>query len=931
MATLTVAGLGVAAAQYSTFGKNKLQTRDYQFRNYETEHFKVLYYAGGEALAEFAASAAEEHYETISRDLKMELDVKTPLLVYLSPGQFSETNVTTELIEEGVGGFSELLKNRIVVPFNGSYSDLYHVIGHELAHIFEFRMFYRSRLASLLGAISEFEVPLWIMEGFAEFQSGWANVGHETFMRDLLISGRLVPLVELNDTYGYLAYREGEAFFRYVEAKYGREKVYEFMHILKGKRSLDAAFSQTFGMSQERFGRDWEAWLKMRYWPQVTGLGRFDELCRRLTDHAKDGSVYNTAAAISPGGTMVAMISDRLEYVDCYVISATNGEVRRRLVRGGRSGGFEAMHLLRPGLAWSPDERLLALVVTARGRDNIALVDPRTGRVRRRISGNLDAIYSPKFSPDGRRLAFVGVKNGFSDIYAVAVGGGEPERLTYDMYEDRDPTFSPGGDSVVFVSDRPDPGDEWIPGKYAVWLRDQHGRTARLTGRGGFLGHPVFSSSGDYLLYTAADSAQNIYVLEMGSGRIVRRTRFIGEVSHLSITKDDRKLAFAYYSNVGWDIALMSDPLEKLPADTSPPEGYSVDTVAFEKSGLDFDKVKPVGFSLSLDYAVGAASYSPGTASGASGTVYLGFSDILGNHQFGVYTDLYGDILNSNAIVQYWLLPYRIDWGFTAFQLLDVPYYQPGAYLVQRVDRGLQAAAAYPLDRFTRVEAALTGYASEVAQLGYYGGWYLDTLYRQGVSYGTGAFVFDNTFWDSYGPARGVRLRLEAGSSLLSARRFQSGYGDLRSYLRLGRRFVLATMLQGAASFGRDRDSFYLGGEFVRGYDYGEFYGQPGPGVGLASVELRYPFIDRLKLAFPLPVDIRGIRGVAFVDAGMVARDSMRLWDTSNRELDDLKLGVGAGIRIQLSVFYLKFDFGKPLSATDNKGWKFIFSLGTDF
>ncbi|MEO0078199.1 MAG: hypothetical protein ABIK86_04270, partial [candidate division WOR-3 bacterium] len=319
------------------------------------------------------------------------LETKTPLLVYLSPGQFGETNVITEMIEEGVGGFSELLKNRIVIPFNGSYSDLYHVIGHELAHIFEFRMFYRSRLASLLGAIGEFEVPLWIMEGFAEFQSGWANVNHEIFMRDLLISGRLVSLVELNDTYGYLAYREGEAFFRYVAAKYGREKVYEFMHVLKSKRSLDAAFSKVFGMSQERLGRDWETWLKIRYWPQVIGLMRFDEICRRLTDHVKDGSVYNTAPAISPSGTLVAMVSDRLEYADCYLISAINGEVQRKLVRGGRSGGFEGMHLLRPGLAWSPDEKLLALVATTRGRDNIALVDSRSGRVRRRIYGKLDA------------------------------------------------------------------------------------------------------------------------------------------------------------------------------------------------------------------------------------------------------------------------------------------------------------------------------------------------------------------------------------------------------------------------------------------------------------------------------------------------------------------------------------------------------------
>jgi hypothetical protein len=201
-----VLGVSLAAAQYSYFGENKVQTRDYQFRSYETEHFRVLFYQGGEGLAEFAGRSAEEYYAQTSKDLG-----KTPLILYLSPGQFSETNVILDVIGEGVGGFSELIKNRIVIPFDGSYNDLHHVVGHELTHIFEFKMYYQSRLASLLGAIDEFSVPLWVSEGFAEFQSGWVNVSSDAFMRDLVINNRLVPLQDLSDGMGYLVYREGES------------------------------------------------------------------------------------------------------------------------------------------------------------------------------------------------------------------------------------------------------------------------------------------------------------------------------------------------------------------------------------------------------------------------------------------------------------------------------------------------------------------------------------------------------------------------------------------------------------------------------------------------------------------------------------------------------------------------------------------------
>ena len=947
---LVAAALAVssAAAQSSYFGENKLQTRDYQFRTYETEHFRVLFYPGGEGLAEFAGRSAEEYYSKTSKDLGVEIDGKTPLILYLSPGQFSETNVITDVIDEGVGGFSELIKNRIVVPFDGSYYDLHHVIGHELTHIFEFQMYYRSRLASLLGAIDEFSVPLWVSEGFAEYQSGWVNVSSDAFMRDLVINNRLVSLQDLWDGMGYLVYREGESFFRYVEEKYGRKKVYEFMQALRSKRNVDGAFASVFGVSIKRFSSDWETSLRVKYWPQIVKLDNFEQLSKRLTNHVEDGSVYNTAPAISPSGTKIVMISDRLEYTDVYVISAFDGRVLKRLVKGGRSGGFESMHLIRPGVAWSPDETLIAVVTTSGGRDNIALIGYPSGKVKRRTYGNLDAIYSPRFSPDGREIAFVGIKNGFSDIYTVGVESGEPTRVTYDMYEDRDPAFSPSGDTIAFVSDRPDEGETWIPGQYAVWLRTGAGEVVRLTDRGGHLSHPEFAHSGEYLLYAASDSASNIYAYSLATKRVVRRTNLLGDVSYLTLSRDDRKLAFAYYSNVGWDIAVMLDPLEKIPVDSGKPYEPPLDTFQFDEAGLDFSRIKPVGLNLSLDYAAGAASYGGGSSSGFTGTVNVAASDMLGDHRFELYTDLYGNILNSNLIFQYWLLPYRIDYGFTAFQLLDVPYYIPFDQVEFRLNRGGQVLAALPFNRFARIEAGITGYYSELERDTWVTppevlepAWYRDSLWHERVSYGEAALVFDNTYWDWDGPARGTRTRLGADASLLSDRTFQDVSLDFRNYQRIGRRFVFASQLSGIRSFGADADRYYLGGirflEYapgqlvVRGYQPAEFYEQNGPAAATASFELRYPFIDRLKFAFPLPIDIGGIRGVAFLDAGLVQHDSLRIWDSQNSRLDDLKLGVGAGIRIQISYFLLKLDFAKPLSATSDKTWKFILGLGTDF
>jgi outer membrane protein assembly factor BamA len=308
-------------------------------------------------------------------------------------------------------------------------------------------------------------------------------------------------------------------------------------------------------------------------------------------------------------------------------------------------------------------------------------------------------------------------------------------------------------------------------------------------------------------------------------------------------------------------------------------------------------------------------------------------SDALGNHRFYLVTDLYQDISNSEILFNYWYLPKRTDWALVLFQNFEYPAIYSN-YIHIRRNRGLGVLGSYPFDKFTRLEFGTIGYLSynEI----YYR--YSDDIWRYYVSpYNEHillldqAFVFDNTVWNDWGPVKGTRMRLEAYQSTpISSRKFYSTYLDFRNYIRISKRYSFATWLFGGSSFGPDQEQFSMGSEYVRGYEYQEFYDSPGSKLAFASFELRHPFIDQLKIAFPIPLQISDIRGVTFFDAGMVFNDSTVAYQRG-KGFQDLKLGVGAGIRMQISYFLLKLDFAKPLSVTDNKHWKVYFSLGTDF
>ena len=74
------------------------------------------------------------------------------------------------------------------------------------------------------------------------------------------------------------------------------------------------------------------------------------------------------------------------------------------------------------------------------------------GPARRLTSHPGDELY-PKFSPDGKWIAFTGEYDGNSDVYVVPASGGEPKRLTYHPANDMVLGWSPDG-RILFRSTR---------------------------------------------------------------------------------------------------------------------------------------------------------------------------------------------------------------------------------------------------------------------------------------------------------------------------------------------------------------------------------------------------------------------------------------------------------------------------------------------
>ena len=112
---------------------------------------------------------------------------------------------------------------------------------------------------------------------------------------------------------------------------------------------------------------------------------------------------------------------------------------------------FPTFAQIDAGLFRYPDVSASQIVFTY--ANDIWMV-PKEGGTAIKLSSPPGVESFPKFSPDGKTIAFSGNYDGNTDVYTIPVTGGIPTRLTQHGYPDRLVEWTPDGKRVLFASGR---------------------------------------------------------------------------------------------------------------------------------------------------------------------------------------------------------------------------------------------------------------------------------------------------------------------------------------------------------------------------------------------------------------------------------------------------------------------------------------------
>ena len=848
---LAAALLGAVPASAQSFGRNQVKYEDFDFKVLNTTHWDLYFYTEeAEAMKDFARMS-ERWYERFARSFQHEFEHSKPIIVYADHPDFEQTStLPASELDQGIGGVTEPVKNRVIMPMTGSYRDTDHVLGHELVHAFQFNIAQSRRGGGFQGLGN---LPGWLVEGMAEYFSlGRENSLTGMWLRGALREGDFPTIKDLTSGQKYFPYRFGQGLWAYVGGTYGDDAVVQLF-----RRSLRIGFGpaieQVLGVDQDTLSAQWKRSVERAYGPLMVDRTPPDSTGHVLLSPETEGGDINVGPALSPDGRYIAYISEKdLFSIELFLADAKTGKTIRKLSDATRNPHYDALRYIESAGTWSPDGKYFAYAVTANGDQQIVIVEVENGSLWKTIqpipNGGLN---NPAWSPDGRTIAFSGTVGGISDLFLYDVQTEEVKQITHDKNGDWHPDWSPDGKTIAFSSDRgPETNfDNLVYSEYELAFYDM--ATGRIT-TPNILGNvrqsnPQYGPDGTVYFLSDADGFSDVYAYQPSDGSVKKITNIATGISSftsmgpaLSVADRTGELAFTVFSNLGeFHIAtLPASPAgtpferptpEQLAARNLPPltpDRFSVvsEYLADATTGLEPEGVfnpetaMPYKPSLALDYVgqpslgVGSDGFGNYVGGGASAT----FSDMLGNKMLATAIQAQGSVKDIGGGVFYADVGDRWNWGVG---LSHIPYMisyisqgidEDGPFLGQILDRTYVSSAtaqvSYPFSVTRRFEASggFTRYASNQQIQKFY----VDQFGRCCIAQkqedlsarfdpldlvnGSLALVSDNSYFGFTSPVRGGRSRFEVGGTL-GTLNYLTVVADWRRYFGLHRNLTLAT------------------------------------------------------------------------------------------------------------------------------------------
>jgi len=543
--------LGVISVQGRAqieFGSNHPEL---QWMIFETPHFKIIYHRELTDVAHEAAQIAESSFFSITHALKI-VPKKRIVLVLQDTDDYSNG------LSNPLGHVIKIWTPAMPKYTTGRLRWLRRVISHELTHEIHF-----CGLRNFTGVWWELlglgTTPDWFTEGLAQYEGEIWDLHRDLLLR---VSWWNQELLRVKDLQGFvgtdpvdsrLVYEEGHSLVRYAARRWGDDF---FPGLIKDHRYLPASFDWTLfrktHTTERKLYRAWLDSLTQHYlqWKKgrefmsdvaqpfptvfqgaysirwannmkkaaVVGVRRFDGWLPELRIFEKETKTWKKVGGMdvhaqtswSPDGTRLiysrAHPGVSLSTInDLFLFDFLKGK-EIQLTRNQRSTDPD----------FSPDGRNVVFVEHFPGRSNLMILHLGSRKIRQLTHFPLQTeVFSPRWSPSGREIAFSLVDSRGHRAVATVGTGGDSLRILQDSgYDARLPDWSPDGTKIAYI--------DYRLGTPNLFVMNRDGSDAHaVTNAFGGLFNPNWSPNGKQIFATVFEKRDSIQIVSLPAKRRV--------------------------------------------------------------------------------------------------------------------------------------------------------------------------------------------------------------------------------------------------------------------------------------------------------------------------------------------------------------------------------------------------------------------------
>ncbi len=431
-----------------TFGKNRVQYKDFYWNYYRFQPFDIYFNIGGHELAKYTAQTAFEELSNIQNLFSYNLSKRIIIIVYNRLSDFRQSNMglITGNEQYNTGGVTRVLNNKVFVYYDGNHIQFRRQIRAAIADVLINEIFYGGSLRKKVTNSTLLTLPDWFVKGLEDYVSYDWDTEIENKVRDGIVTGRYKRFNRLT---GDEARTAGHSFWHFVALRYGTSVITDILYLTKIYKNSESGFLGATGLGLKEIIDEWYDYYKGIYDSDIEGRQKME--AKNLKKHSKKRTFYQNIT-VSPDGRYIAFNTNKLGKYKIYIYDIQTEKFKKIFKQG------ESLEQITdysyPFMRWNPRGKILAFMIEEKGKNQLYFYNIETKKLKNRQMLYFDKILDFDYSPNSLKMVLSAVQKGHTNIYLFDLPSGTNKAITDDFADDLHPKFTKDGKKIIFQSDR---------------------------------------------------------------------------------------------------------------------------------------------------------------------------------------------------------------------------------------------------------------------------------------------------------------------------------------------------------------------------------------------------------------------------------------------------------------------------------------------